>query len=274
MKKHRWWAGKEDLFRKKYAPCREIDYGGVAEIYSSIDLVSSATTGAEINQAFVKFCNRYGFTCGGHITVANGHANEFVASSQIDFETEEYVDLYIKEKLIEIDAYRFFASESIYPVPFGLPHHMKFESKEERKYASTRKDFGGLRGVQLTHQTPLGYCTIGIGVADNEKDFLLRLPNIAAQVQIFGIALYDALRRVTPAFNRPFLDKHAINLTRREIECLHWAAAGKTAWETSCILSIAERTVFVHMDNAKKKLDAKTLPQAVATAVMLGVISL
>ncbi|MCG8508295.1 MAG: helix-turn-helix transcriptional regulator, partial [Rhodospirillales bacterium] len=49
--------------------------------------------------------------------------------------------------------------------------------------------------------------------------------------------------------------------------CLLWAAHGKTAWETSQILQISQTTVSYHLENAKKKLGARTVAQAVARAV-------
>jgi len=61
-------------------------------------------------------------------------------------------------------------------------------------------------------------------------------------------------------------------LSRRELECLQWAANGKTAWETSSILSISEATVRIYLDSARHKLDSATKVQAVAKAIALGVI--
>ena len=58
----------------------------------------------------------------------------------------------------------------------------------------------------------------------------------------------------------------------RERECLTWVAAGKTAWEISQILMIAQTTAIFHIENAKKKLDSRTLPQAVARAAAAGLI--
>ncbi|ESX66332.1 LuxR family transcriptional regulator [Mesorhizobium sp. LSHC414A00] len=51
-------------------------------------------------------------------------------------------------------------------------------------------------------------------------------------------------------------------LSRREIECLKWAARGKTAWEIGRILGISQRTAAYHRDNARKKLGAPTTIQA------------
>ena len=56
-------------------------------------------------------------------------------------------------------------------------------------------------------------------------------------------------------------------LTRRERECLTWVAAGKTDWEISQILNIAEQTVHEYVQNALIKLNATTRAQAVAIAI-------
>lgn len=56
-------------------------------------------------------------------------------------------------------------------------------------------------------------------------------------------------------------------ISSREVDCLKWIAAGKTAWETSVILGISERTVRFHLNAAREKLNCATTTQAVAKAV-------
>lgn len=56
-------------------------------------------------------------------------------------------------------------------------------------------------------------------------------------------------------------------LTPRERECLSWVAAGKTDWEISQILNIAEQTAHEYVQNALTKLNATTRAQAVAVAI-------
>ncbi|MEI9996427.1 MAG: LuxR family transcriptional regulator [Rhizomicrobium sp.] len=56
-------------------------------------------------------------------------------------------------------------------------------------------------------------------------------------------------------------------LTPRERECLSWVAAGKTDWEISQILHIAEQTAHEYVQNAMTKLNATTRAQAVAIAI-------
>lgn len=52
-------------------------------------------------------------------------------------------------------------------------------------------------------------------------------------------------------------------LSPREFECLEWAAQGKSAWETGCILGISRNTVAYYLENAKQKLGVRTVVQAV-----------
>jgi DNA-binding CsgD family transcriptional regulator len=56
-------------------------------------------------------------------------------------------------------------------------------------------------------------------------------------------------------------------ISARELDCLKWTAAGKTAWEASVILGISERTVRFHLNMAREKLNCTTTTQAVAKAV-------
>jgi DNA-binding CsgD family transcriptional regulator len=69
----------------------------------------------------------------------------------------------------------------------------------------------------------------------------------------------------TPTENDP-------HLSVREIECLRWVSIGKTAWETSRIVAISQRTVEFHLSNAVRKLEAKNKVHAAVIAVRAGII--
>lgn len=64
----------------------------------------------------------------------------------------------------------------------------------------------------------------------------------------------------------------AVQLTTREIECMTWAAGGKTSWEIGRLLSISERTAVFHLHNAMVKLGSISRQQAVARSIVLGLI--
>jgi len=66
----------------------------------------------------------------------------------------------------------------------------------------------------------------------------------------------------------------ASRLSKREVECLRWAAIGKTDLEISMIMSRSRATVRFHIHNASVKLDAVNRSQTVFKASQLGYISL
>jgi len=55
-------------------------------------------------------------------------------------------------------------------------------------------------------------------------------------------------------------------LTRREIECLRWSAAGKSSDEIAIILDLSSHTVVGYLKSAMRKLDSVSRMQAVARA--------
>lgn len=61
-------------------------------------------------------------------------------------------------------------------------------------------------------------------------------------------------------------------LSLREREVLRWSAAGKTADEIGMILAITPRTVAFHINRCIGKLDAANKTEAVAKALVLGLL--
>lgn len=61
-------------------------------------------------------------------------------------------------------------------------------------------------------------------------------------------------------------------LTRREVQCLRWAAAGKTDGEIAIILSLSVSTVRFHLRNAAAKLGATGRAQSIQMAAGLGFV--
>ncbi len=61
-------------------------------------------------------------------------------------------------------------------------------------------------------------------------------------------------------------------LTRREVQCLRWAAAGKTDSEIGIILDVSVSTVRFHLRNAAAKLGATGRAQSIQLAAGLGYV--
>ncbi len=60
--------------------------------------------------------------------------------------------------------------------------------------------------------------------------------------------------------------------TTREVECLTWAAAGKSDAEIAMILELSPKTVNYHIEGAKRRMNAASRTHAVASAFRLGLI--
>lgn len=67
--------------------------------------------------------------------------------------------------------------------------------------------------------------------------------------------------------------RQIVSLSRREIECLSWASAGKTSVEMSEILGLSEYTVNHYLNRATRKLDAVNRVQAVVKAIRAGLLN-
>lgn len=67
-------------------------------------------------------------------------------------------------------------------------------------------------------------------------------------------------------------DERAARLSRREIECLYWTAAGKTSAEIATILDLSEHTVNNYLVAVCQKLNSVNRVHAVAKAMRQGII--
>eukprot|EP00435_Cladocopium_sp_Y103_P077249 s1_g988.t1 len=63
-------------------------------------------------------------------------------------------------------------------------------------------------------------------------------------------------------------------LTPREKDCLKWVAQGQSNGDIAESLNVSVRTAKFHVENAMKKIDAKTRAEAVAIALTRGLIQL
>lgn len=73
-----------------------------------------------------------------------------------------------------------------------------------------------------------------------------------------------------PHAAHPATPVQGILLTPREVECLQWAAIGKTSAEIGAILGLTERTANFHIKNACTKLDVCNRQAAITLALRAG----
>jgi LuxR family quorum-sensing system transcriptional regulator CciR len=69
------------------------------------------------------------------------------------------------------------------------------------------------------------------------------------------------------------LTSDPVELSKREEQCLIWAARGKTYHDIAAILNLSFASVKTYLDTARHKLSCINLTHAVAVAIATGVIS-
>jgi DNA-binding CsgD family transcriptional regulator len=90
-----------------------------------------------------------------------------------------------------------------------------------------------------------------------------------AVLQAMAVAIWERCR-TSAAFG--VYAPEAAELTPREIECLQWAAAGKSDWDIAKLVGIKPATVHFHIESAKRRLGVRSRTEAVAIGVLNGVI--
>lgn len=68
-------------------------------------------------------------------------------------------------------------------------------------------------------------------------------------------------------------DQGKPNLTRREKECLHLVAEGKSSWSIGVILGISENTVNFHIKNVCRKMNTNCRVGAIKKAIRWNLIA-
>lgn len=67
--------------------------------------------------------------------------------------------------------------------------------------------------------------------------------------------------------------KGDVYLTKKELECLYWVTLGKNAEEIALILTTAKRTIELHLEKIRIKLDCPKITQAIKVVIDNGLIS-
>lgn len=133
-------------------------------------------------------------------------------------------------------------------------------------------DYGLSRGMTIPVHLPFGRFAVVSAIIDRSTancDHILSMGG-------------ESMFQLTHLFHQVIHQKefegqveHAkpVKLTKRETECLSWAAAGKTSAEIAGILYISIETVRLHIKRAILKLNASNRNHAIAKASQYGLVN-
>lgn len=102
--------------------------------------------------------------------------------------------------------------------------------------------------------------------------------NLASEMELAGNLLLPAIAQFISGYAAMCRDERYLPspsvLTRREIQCLSWAAHGKTDYEISIILGCSHAGIRYHLSRACAKLGAVNRTQSVSRACQLGYVNI
>jgi len=228
--------------------------------YEVIDKLNRAGTSQGICDALTSFTGSYGMTCmlAGTLPSPNQPLQE--RHLLVSAYPAGWMDRYIEQNYAPTDPviHRLKRDHS----PFFWSE-AAFNADGEHN-AIAKKMFGEAAEHDLRAGVALPVITLDgaiVGVSLGGDAF-----GMISMISTFAIARAVDLRNSGKKHKRP-------TLTPREVECLKWAADGKTEWEISAILKVSEHTADKHLANTHRKLCAANRAHAVALAIRWRFIS-
>lgn len=176
----------------------------------------------------------------------------------------EWVHHYTSRRYQDIDPVVTRARNGLLPFFWDERTAGQRASAEQQRFFGEASEFGIKCGLTVPiHDSQAGLATMTF-ISDRQLERLQHdTKEHCDALHLASIYFHVHARQKledTIEFERP-------HLSPREIDCLQWVVRGKSMWDIGEILSISRRTVVFHLENAKRKLNAVTLPQAVAIAL-------
>jgi len=146
-----------------------------------------------------------------------------------------------------------------------------FCTREQKRLYEAASSHGLRSGICLPIHGPRGEVGLLSFINDEPPEAALQrkivrhLPRLSLLRDIVFETAVEYASRVNPYKQPP-------PLTRRELECLIWSAAGKSSWDIAKIIGRSESVVNYHFANIRLKFNVSTRREAVAKAVSLGLL--
>lgn len=182
---------------------------------------------------------------------------------------DSFVELWCRDGYYRIDPVQQICLDC--SIPFVWSHFRNDSSilerplqREHQPVVSYLKDTRLTCGATVPiHMSDGGLATVTAIRIDSECDFAGDARHWLGTLSMLAQHLHGAIfKRLDGRARR----SDAVSLTDREVECLRWAARGKTAQDIAVILDRSLATVCLHLNNAARKLDAQNRAQAIARA--------
>lgn len=172
---------------------------------------------------------------------------------------EGWLERYVDQGHADVDGVCLHAARSAHPFFWhDLPPPFR-DSDASRRVAGEATEFG-INSGYLVPMTSRRHWQAALSLASSARrcDISIREQSSINLMSVFAVSAVEALL---------FPEQNEAPLSLREREVLSWTAAGKSAWETSRILTISSRTVDKHLAAVRGKYGVRTTLQAVVEGI-------
>jgi LuxR family quorum sensing-dependent transcriptional regulator len=233
-----------------------LNYG--RDAFDFIDRIQLVSEPAEIIDLFHAALKRYGYAT-SILTGLPDLTERFEQKILLKHWPEEWFRIYTQENYILDDPVGRLCRLTVEPFEWREARYDPDKQPRASEIMNAATAFGMKRGLCVPVHGLFGHdWCVSMG---GEKIDLS--PLAKASLHLMSVYALNKVRRDP----EPLPPPPARRLTSREREVIAWTAAGKSAWEVSCILGIAKDTVNKHAASAARKLNASNKTQAVAEAI-------
>lgn len=180
-------------------------------------------------------------------------------------------EFYDKQNMIAVDPTVEYCFKTSTPLVW-MPQ--SFKTDAQQSLYEEASSFGLRVGVTLPIHGRNGEVGMLTCVRDQAPGaaFVKDLGAKLGELTLLRDVAYESLNKFMIADKKE--DEEPPVLTARELDCLQWMAAGKTAWEVGRILGISEAGVNFHFSNLRTKFGVTKRNDVVVKAIRLGLVQL
>jgi LuxR family quorum sensing-dependent transcriptional regulator len=220
---------------------------------------------APVVDAFLATIRTFGFhaaACGAWVGIGKNRRHRFFF---LDWPTE-WDEFYHRNDFFEDDFMVVEARRRIMPFLWSEVAAQTKLTDRQRELHDAARAFGWREALAVPVHGPNSLQGL---VTMATFDELALDASTKALLQAMSIAVHERCR-TSASFGMS--DAAPVALSRRELECLQWVAAGKTDWEIAKLLGIKPVTAHYHVERVKKKFGVSSRVEAVAAAVLSGLV--
>lgn len=216
---------------------------------------------SDVGAFFARAIAPFGYTasaCGAFVPTDKGPESHFFFLNW----PPGWVALYQQNSFHEVDFSVAEARRRVAPFTWQDVKGQRILSRAEQALWETANQWGWTDGLSVPIHGPGGYLGL-VTLAGTRK----LSPEERDRLHLLAFHTHERCRALEGILLFPGPD---VMLSTRELACLRWVAAGLTDPEIAGVMALSRETVKDHVDAARKKLGARSRPQAVARMVLAG----